>query len=134
MAKTRTKRQQAIVKRRIFLTCCAAVLLAVAALVAFSVNAVLKSGDKKKPDNSQSTDSSKVESVVIPETTARVISTGDIMAHSTQIDGARTQSGEYDFSPYFKHLSQYFKAADLAVANLEVTFGGTESDYRGSVP
>ena len=29
MAKTRTKRQQAIVKRRIFLTCCAAVLLAV---------------------------------------------------------------------------------------------------------
>ena len=103
MAKTRTKRQQAIVKRRIFLTCCAAVLLAVAALVAFSVNAVLKSGDKKKPENSQSTDSSKVESVVIPETTARVISTGDIMAHSTQIDGARTQSGEYDFSPYFKH-------------------------------
>ena len=105
MAKTRTKRQQAIIKRRIFLTCCAAVLLAVAAIVVFAASAVLKSDDKKKPDNSQGADSSKVESVEIPETTARVISTGDIMVHSTQVDGARTQTGEYDFSPYFKNLS-----------------------------
>ena len=134
MAKTRTKRQQAIIKRRIFLTCCAAVLLAVAAIVVFAVSAVLKSDDKKKPDNSQSADSSKVESVEIPETTARVISTGDIMVHSTQVDGARTQTGEYDFSPYFKNLSSYFKAADLSVANLEVTFGGTESGKYSGYP
>lgn len=134
MAKIRTKRQQAIIKRRIFLTCCAAVLLAVAAIVVFAASAVLKSDDKKKPDNSQSADSSKVESVEIPETTARVISTGDIMVHSTQVDGARTQTGEYDFSPYFKNLSSYFKAADLSVANLEVTFGGTESGKYSGCP
>ena len=46
MAKKRTKRQQAIIKRRIFLTCSAAVLIAVIALVAFSVNALLKIGKR----------------------------------------------------------------------------------------
>lgn len=134
MAKARTKRQKAIIKRRIFVTCCAAVLLAVAALVTFSVSAILKSGDKKKPESSQNADSSKVESIEIPETEARVISTGDIMVHSPQLTGALTQSGEYDFSPYFKNLSSYFKAADLAVANLEVTFGGTESGKYSGYP
>ena len=56
------------------------------------------------------------------------------MVHSTQVDGARTQAGEYDFSPYFKNLSSYFKAADLSVANLEVTFGGTESGKYSGYP
>lgn len=133
MSKKRTKRQKAIIKRRIFLSCLIAVLVAVIALIAFSVNALLKVAkkDTDKPlDNKDN--SSVVSSEQIPETYATVISTGDIMVHSTQLTGAKTSSGEYDFSAFFKEASPYFKAADLAVANLEVTFGGTESgNYSG---
>lgn len=135
MSKKRTKRQKAIIKRRIFLTCSAAVLIAVIALIAFSVNALLKISkkDRDKPsDNKES--SSAVSSEEIKETYATVISTGDIMVHSTQLDGAKTQSGEYDFSAFFKEAEPYFKAADLAVANLEVTFGGTESGQYSGYP
>ena len=135
MSKKRTKRQKAIIKRRIFLSCLIAVLIAVIALIAFSVNALLKVAkkDTDKPlDNKDN--SSVVSSEQIPETYATVISTGDIMVHSTQLTGAKTSSGEYDFSAFFKEASPYFKAADLAVANLEVTFGGTESGQYSGYP
>lgn len=135
MSKKRTKRQKAIIKRRIFLSCLIAVLIAVIALIAFSVNALLKVAkkDADKPlDNKDN--SSVVSSEQIPETYATVISTGDIMVHSTQLTGAKTSSGEYDFSAFFKEASPYFKAADLAVANLEVTFGGTESGQYSGYP
>ena len=135
MSKKRTKRQKAIIKRRIFLSCLIAVLVAVIALIAFSVNALLKVAkkDTDKPlDNKDN--SSVVSSEQIPETYATVISTGDIMVHSTQLTGAKTSSGEYDFSAFFKEASPYFKAADLAVANLEVTFGGTESGQYSGYP
>lgn len=137
MAKKRTNRQKAIIRRRIFLTCSSAVLIAVIALIVFSVNALLKNEDKvgeissgKNTENS----SSAVSSEEIPETTATVISTGDIMVHSTQLTGAKTASGDYDFSAFFKETASYFKAADLAVANLEVTFGGTESGQYSGYP
>ena len=135
MSKKRTKRQKAIIKRRIFLTCSAAALIAVIALIAFSVNALLKISkkDRDKPSDNQNS-SSAVSSEEIKETYATVISTGDIMVHSTQLDGAKTQSGEYDFSAFFKEAEPYFKAADLAVANLEVTFGGTESGQYSGYP
>lgn len=135
MSKKRTKRQKAIIKRRIFLSCLIAVLVAVIALIAFSVNALLKVAkkDTDKPlDNKDN--SSVVSSEQIPETYATVISTGDIMVHSTQLTGAKTSSGEYDFSAFFKEASPYFKAADLAVVNLEVTFGGTESGQYSGYP
>lgn len=135
MSKKRTKRQKAIIKRRIFLTCSAAALIAVIALIAFSVNALLKISKKDRDKPSDNKDSSSaVSSEEIKETYATVISTGDIMVHSTQLDGAKTQSGEYDFSAFFKEAEPYFKAADLAVANLEVTFGGTESGQYSGYP
>lgn len=117
------------------MSCLIAVLVAVIALIAFSVNALLKVAkkDTDKPlDNKDN--SSVVSSEQIPETYATVISTGDIMVHSTQLTGAKTSSGEYDFSAFFKEASPYFKAADLAVANLEVTFGGTESGQYSGYP
>ena len=117
------------------MSCLIAVLVAVIALIAFSVNALLKVAkkDTDKPlDNKDN--SSVVSSEQIPETYATVISTGDIMVHSTQLTGAKTSSGEYDFSSFFKEASPYFKAADLAVANLEVTFGGTESGQYSGYP
>lgn len=135
MSKKRTKRQKAIIKRRIFLTCSAAVLIAVIALIAFSVNALIKGSDNDKDTPSDNKNiSSAASSEAVPETYATVISTGDIMVHSTQLTGAKTSSGEYDFSAFFKETAPYFKAADLAVANLEVTFGGTESGSYSGYP
>ena len=126
--KKRTRRQKAIIKRRIFLSLCALVLASVVALAVFIGNAISKSGEGGKPSKENE---STVSQEKIPESYATVISTGDIMAHSTQVDGAKTSDG-YDFSAFFKETSSYFKNADLAVGNLELTFGGTESgSYRG---
>lgn len=126
--KKRTRRQKAIIRRRIFLSCCAAVLVAVIALIAFIGNAISNAVGSEKPSkNNEST----VSEEKIPESYASVISIGDIMAHSTQLTGAKTSDG-YDFSAFFKETSSYFNSADLAIGNLELTFGGTESgSYRG---
>lgn len=53
---------------------------------------------------------------------------GDLMQHDAQIKAARTPDG-YDYSDSFKHLRKEIGAADVAVANLEVTLGG--KPYRG---
>ncbi len=121
------KRQKAILKRRIFLSMCSIVLIAAIGLLAFIGVSIIKGDGNDKPDNSTSSQSQPV----IPDKFATVISIGDIMCHKPQYNGAKTTDG-YDFSHFFKELSPYFKSADLAVGNLELTFGGTESGaYRG---
>ncbi|MBR6533160.1 MAG: CapA family protein [Clostridia bacterium] len=129
--KKRTRRQKAIIKRNIFLSLCAVVLIGAIALIGFIVSSVAKpDNNKSNTSNNQSTQS-KVEPKPVPDTYATVLSIGDIMAHQTQIDGAKTSDG-YDFSAFFKEVSPYFKDADLTIGNLELTFGGTESGkYRG---
>ncbi|MBQ6848212.1 MAG: CapA family protein [Clostridia bacterium] len=89
------------------------------------------------------TDDDKTESSVLvvskpieppfKETTATVLSIGDIMVHSPQLTGAFVpETGEYDFTPIFKETASYFKNADLSIGNLEVTFGGNEGrEYSG---
>lgn len=135
MPKKRTKRQQAIIRRRIFLSCCCAVLALVIGVFAFIIHAIVTPDGK--PDKNGPTDNESVVSKEpeIKETFATVLSTGDIMVHSTQLDGAYVKStGDYDFSAFFKECSPYFGGADLAVANLEVTFGGTESGKFSGYP
>lgn len=135
MPKKRTKRQQAIIRRRIFLSCCCAVLALVIGVFAFIIHAIVTPAnkpDKNGPTGNESVVSKEPE---IKETFATVLSTGDIMVHSTQLDGAYVKStGDYDFSAFFKECSPYFSGADLAVANLEVTFGGTESGKFSGYP
>jgi len=57
---------------------------------------------------------------------ATILATGDIMVHSRQFNEAkeRGDNADYCFSGSFKHITPYLKKADLAVANLETTFGG----------
>lgn len=45
------------------------------------------------------------------------------MQHQAQIEAARVGTS-YDYSSCFKHVKDEISAADLAVANLEVTLGG----------
>ncbi len=131
--KNRTRRQKAIVRRNIFLSLCAVILIGAIALVSFVISAIFKPDNNKTEQNSSNNQSvqSETQSEVVPDTFATVLSIGDIMAHQTQIDGAKTNDG-YDFSAFFEEVSPYFKEADLTIGNLELTFGGTESgSYRG---
>lgn len=49
---------------------------------------------------------------------------GDMMMHAAQIENARTNACEYDFSSYFEHLADKVRNADIAVANMEYTLAG----------
>lgn len=140
MSKRISKRKRAIIRRRIAISLCAFVLICTIGLAGFIVASVLDTRDKdgNKGDDSVSnltSDTPTVSSEPIKESFVTVLSTGDIMVHSTQLTGAYNSStGAYDFSPYFKETASYFKAADLSVANLEVTFGGTESGKFSGYP
>ncbi len=131
MAK-RTKRQQAILKRRIFLSFCSVVLIAAILALSFVGCSIFGGNSTNSGNNGTGGNNSTPKPEPIPDKFATVVSIGDIMCHSTQYNGAKTADGGYDFSHFFKELSPYFKSADLAVGNLELTFGGTESGaWRG---
>ncbi len=49
---------------------------------------------------------------------------GDAMQHKAQLDVAKTKDG-YDYSAYFKYVTDEIKEADIAIVNLEVTLPGT---------
>lgn len=61
--------------------------------------------------------------------TLRLVFAGDIMTHGPQIKAADRGHGNYDFTPSFELVRPMIERADLALANLETTFGGTP--YRG---
>lgn len=129
--KKRTRRQKAIIRRRIFLSLCALVLVGAIALI--TTIASLLSGDTDvitSSDNS-SLISSKEEPKKEPDTFATVLSIGDIMVHQPQLTGAKTANG-YDFSAFFKKTAKIYQQADLTIGNLELTFGGKEAgSYKG---
>lgn len=135
MDKKRSKRQKAIIKRRIFVGCCLAVLAVAVSVIVFLVNVVLNA---VKTDESSGVSSvvSQVEEDTAPKvvSSATVVNTGDILVHSTVLDGAKKSDGSYDFSDFFKNVDKYFKGADLAVANLEVTLGGSEAGAYSGYP
>lgn len=137
--KERTKRQKAILKRRIFLSVVSLMLVICLTALGLVINAVIKH-DRSAKDNNTSDISSQVdlsESTPSPTqvvATATVVNTGDIILHSTVLDGAKTADGDYDFSAFFTETESYFKSADLATANLEVTLGGTESGAFSGYP
>ena len=58
--------------------------------------------------------------------TIRLIFAGDVMGHNTQITGAWRDGGDscYNYIPVFQWVKTYISQADIAVANLEVTFAG----------
>lgn len=131
--KKRTRRQKAIIKRRIFVGTVLAVVLAIVAL--------LYNGCKK-PDKSSGSSGKTSETVSQQNTpstpkgetvTATVINTGDIILHDRIFKDAPENNGVYDFSDFFKVADVKFKAADYAVANLEVTLAGPNENkqYHG---
>jgi len=121
-------------KNNAFKALLSVVLVLSIALAAFVVYSVTKAEKKKVTDNSQNQASVQKEPEFV-NTYATVISTGDIMVHDPQLSGAYVAAtGEYDFSDIFVRTEPYFKAADLAVANLEVTFAGNEGRKYSCYP
>ena len=122
------------IKRKIFVTSNIITLLGIIILlVNFAVKIVNNNNSAVSPAKPDTVSSEAAPE--IKETTATVLSTGDIMVHSTQLSGALVKStGEYDFSAFFKELIPYFSGADLNVANLEVTFGGTAAGVYSGYP
>ncbi len=139
---TRSERRKAIKRRRIFVSCVCALLITTIVGLYLGINAIVKSlkdnGNSKDSADKNSSVSSKVDDTPVDPhgvaATATVVNTGDIILHSTVLDGAKTGDGGYDFSAFFKSADKYFKDADLAVANLEVTLGGTESGAYSGYP
>ncbi|SET23579.1 CapA family protein [Anaerobranca gottschalkii] len=71
----------------------------------------------------------KEEEKIVEITIAGV---GDIMVHSRQYEAAYdSQTKEYNFKNNFTLVRDYIKLADIAIANLETTFGGEERGYSG---
>lgn len=55
---------------------------------------------------------------------------GDIMGHDTQIASAENkETGTYDYNDVFRYIKPVISAADVSVANLEVTLAGPP--YKG---
>lgn len=65
--------------------------------------------------------------------TLRLLFSGDIMGHESQILAAKTGWFKYDYRPCFAPVKPLLESADLAIGNLEVTLPG-HWPYTGFQP
>ena len=80
-------------------------------------------------DEEQTIGEETVEEVI---STVNLLATGDIMFHSPQFRVAfDSKTGEYDFSPVFKHVKKYIEQADISIANFETVTAGSDIAYSG---
>lgn len=121
--------------KRLSVAICAvlAVVLAVI-LVVFGADKLFDLAPKGEDTSSQTSNVSSEPEVPYKVSSATVVNTGDLLIHSPILKGAKKTDGSYDFSEIFTPVSAHFKKADLAVANLEVTLGGTESGAFSGYP
>lgn len=62
--------------------------------------------------------------------TILISAVGDVMVHGPQLKAQyNPQTDSYNFNNNFEFMKPYIKKADLAIANLETTFGGKERGY-----
>ncbi|MCL2097426.1 MAG: CapA family protein [Bacteroidales bacterium] len=64
-----------------------------------------------------------LSSCLLAQDTLTLTFVGDVMMHQTQINSAKTADG-YQLDNCFAYISSYLSAADITVANLEVTLAG----------
>lgn len=72
------------------------------------------------------------ETVAFEDAAIHLTAIGDIMCHGPNYKAAYISSSDsYDFSPFFKNISNYTSKADLTIGNLETTFAGKARGYSG---
>lgn len=124
----RKKQQQRRIRRMVTTIVLALVVIAILAVVIKVV--VGKDNKKASGSDEPKTKVSKEETTVDPNApvaTAKVLSTGDVLIHKLLLEASADGSG-YSFDKHFRAVKDEISAADLAVANLEVTLG--ESNYK----
>ena len=81
-----------------------------------------------KDDNNQD----NIEKFTVPDITINMVAIGDIMCHCPNYQDAYDPStGSYDFTHFFTQIKYYIFDADVAIGNLETTFGGNDKAYSG---
>lgn len=61
-----------------------------------------------------------------------VSAVGQLLIESSVLTDAKTESGEYDFTPMFANVKASLSKADLTLATLESTLAGKDATYSGS--
>lgn len=61
----------------------------------------------------------------------KLLAVGDLMFHMPQINAAKTNSGEYDFSSSFKHVKKYIEGVNIATGNFETVTAGNDLGFSG---
>lgn len=60
----------------------------------------------------------------------KMVAVGDLMAHEWQVTGAYdSKTDTYDFTDAFAMVKPFIESADIAMGNLETTFGGMDKGY-----
>lgn len=107
------------------------IVLLVVVIVLLAVFVLPKHGKKKTGNNtdtgpatSTSTEEPKPDPNAVVST-AKVLSTGDVIIHKMLLDASQNWSGDksYDFNKHFRLVKDEISAADYSVVNLEVTLG-----------
>jgi len=75
-------------------------------------------------------DDIKEEVVQLEPVHVTISAVGDVMVHQPQIWAAK-QSNTYDFTNNFSKIAPYIRQSNIAIANLETTFGGESRGYSG---
>ena len=70
------------------------------------------------------------ESTKVECDTIRLVFGGDFMQHMPQVNAARTEDGNYDYSNSTEYVAPMFREADIAIINLETTIT-TSTNYSG---
>ena len=89
-------------------------LLLAASLASCAANA------RERANANENQNESEKDSV----TTLTLLFAGDMMQHAGQIKAAQCADGTHDYSECFTYVKDQIAAADIAIANLEVTLGG----------
>lgn len=94
-----------------------------------NVNECPRESDKQEtPDKEVSRAANRANEFI----EVNISAVGDIMVHAPQIEAQYDQeSSSFDFTNNFKFVKPYLLQADLAIGNLETTFGGKEKGYAG---
>lgn len=68
----------------------------------------------------------------IEDKTINIVSIGDTLVHQRNYEDAYDEeTGEYDFSSFFKDVKHYFDNRTIGICNLETTMAGKERGYSG---
>lgn len=60
-----------------------------------------------------------------------ILSVGDIMGHTIQLQSAYNDDGTYDFSEQFRYISKKIISKDFSIGNFETVMAGEEARYSG---